>query len=361
MPRMYDVLRNKVLPQANSAEENKINNPSAEPPLSFPKGVIAIETKENKKQENYSLVSKKLISEVKKHGVDNQLRSEEVYKNAVDTVKILLEKVRIREDLGLHMDKVNILLDDIFNQIVLGDSILDNIYERQKEEYYLPYHIVNVFILSSVIGLNMGFNKSRLSHLGMAAIFCDMGLDSLREITSQPRALSEEERHLVKTHISKSIKISERIFINNEIVKEAILMHHERANGEGYPRGMGIGQINPYAKIIGLMDTYEAISNSRIYREKMNAHKAIKFIIGLLKDYFDADVMKVFINKMSIYPIGSIVRLDTQELARVISVRPGSPLRPVVMLIRDASGEPVAERAIIDLSRQDFPSIQDPL
>lgn len=357
MPRMYDILRNKVPPKANSAEEDKINNPPAEPPLSFPKGVIAIETKKNKEQENYSLVSKKLISEVKKHGVDNQQRSQEVYKNAVDTVKILLEKVRIGEDLGLHMDKVNILLDDIFNQIILGDSILDNIYERPKEEYYLSYHIVNVFILSSVVGLNMGFNKSRLSHLGMAAIFCDMGLDSLREITSQPRALSEKERHLVRTHISQSIKISERIFINNEIVKETILMHHERANGEGYPRGMGLGQVNPYAKIIGLMDTYEAISNSRPYREKMSAHKAIRFIIGLLKDYFDADVMKVFINKMSIYPIGSIVKLDTQELARVISVRPGSPLKPVVMLIRDAFGGPAKETTIIDLSKQGFPFI----
>ena len=91
----------------------------------------------------------------------------------------------------------------------------------------------------------------------------------------------------------------------------------------------------------------------------MSAHKAIRFLLANAKDYFDPDVLKVFINKMSVYPIGSIVRLDTQELARVISVEPGSPLRPVVMIIRDASDEPLKENIIIDLSSQDFPSIQD--
>jgi HD-GYP domain-containing protein (c-di-GMP phosphodiesterase class II) len=144
-------------------------------------------------------------------------------------------------------------------------------------------------------------------------------------------------------------------------VKEAVQMHHERVNGKGYPRGIQQDSINPYAKIIGLVDTYEAMTNGRPYVEGMNAHKAVKFILSSLKGDFDEEVMKVFIDKMSVYPIGSIVRLDTRELARVVSVQPGSPLRPVVMVIRDANGEPVKERTIIDLSKQEFPSIQDSL
>jgi HD-GYP domain-containing protein (c-di-GMP phosphodiesterase class II) len=144
---------------------------------------------------------------------------------------------------------------------------------------------------------------------------------------------------------------------NDNVVQEIIMMHHERADGYGYPRGIMSNEINIYAKIIGLVDTYESLTNKRPYRERMSAHKAVRFIIGSLKDYFDADVMKVFIDKMSVYPIGSIVRLDTQELARVISVQPGSPLRPVVMLIWDAFGGPAKERTIIDLSKQGFPFI----
>jgi glutamine synthetase type III len=69
--------------------------------------------------------------------------------------------------------------------------------------------------------------------------------------------------------------------------------------------------------------------------------------------------MKNFINKMSVYPIGSLVVLDTNEIARVVSVHPGSPLRPIIQIIRDASGNTSEENVIIDLSIRDFPAIQD--
>ncbi len=375
MPRMFDILRNKV-PQdeagqpkddegkkeavpENTAPTDNAQQAPAEQPLSFPKNIIAIDKKQTAKKEDCALLSKKLISAVRKYGVDNKDRTQEIYEDAVGIVNILLEKVRLKGDLLPYIDKIEVLLDDIFNQLVLGDSILDNIYVRERGEYYLPYHITNVMVLSSVIGLNMGFNKSRLNHLGLAAIFYDIGMDPLREIAGQPRQLTEEELVLIKTHISKSLKVVDRIPAINDLVKETIRMHHERFSGKGYPRGIKSENINPYAKIIGLADTYEALTNSRPYRQGMSAHKAIRFLLAGAKDYFDPDVLKVFINKMSVYPIGSIVRLDTQELAKVISVEPGSPLRPVVMIIRDASNEPPKENIIIDLSNQDFPSIQD--
>lgn len=364
MPRMSDILANKGdgdtndKTRADSKKKDK-EKVTKNAPLNFPKVILDIDTKPHKEPESCSLISKRLISAVKKHGIDNQEKAREIYENAVETIENLLDKIRLKEDLGPYMDKIYALLDDVFNQLVLGDNILENIYGRKKDKYYLIYHIVNVTVLSTVVGLNMGFNKSRLSHLGLTAIFYDVGLDALKEITGQPRKLTEEEFNLVKTHIFGSLEIIEKIGTIDEVVKETIEMHHERVNGKGYPCGIKSDNINPYAKIIGLVDTYEAITNSRPYHEEMNAHKAMRFLIGSLKNYFDPEVMKTFINKMSVYPIGSIVRLDTQELARVISVQPGSPLRPVVIVIRDASGEPVKEGTMIDLSKQNFPSIQD--
>lgn len=376
MPRMYDILRGRVpADQTDIKEENTVKGDVFSPEktekaeekkpvdlhISFPKGIITREAKKEKKAqaEEYSLVSKKLIDAVKLHGVDNVTRAGEIYKNAVEVVKSLLQKIRLKEDLEPYMERIYGVLDDIFNQLFLGDSILENIYERRKDEYHLPYHIVNVLLLSSVVGMSMGFNKSRLSHLGLASIFYDIGLDTLREVSGQPRKFTGEEHDLIKSHISRSMKVVDKISAINKAVKETIYMHHERINGKGYPCRLKRDNIDPYAKILGLIDTYEAITNDRPYREKINAHKAIRYILGTLKDSFDPDVLKIFINKMSIYPIGSIVKLDTQELARVTSVQPGFPLRPVVIIIRDASGKPVTERNIIDLSKQDFPAIQD--
>lgn len=359
MTRLYDILRNKATSEeTQDSQTKKDDNASASkedanPPLSFSRAIIKIETKKSKKNNEFSLVSKKLISEVKKYGVDNQEKSKEIYVAGLGTIRFLLGKVAAGEELLPYLDKIYSLLDDIFNQLVLGDSILDNIYENRQGEYYLPYHIVNTLTLSTLLALNMGFNKSRLSHLGLAIVFYDLEMESYREITSLPRELVEEEHALIRAHIPKGLKLLEKISGISEVVKETIQQHHERINGKGYPTGMKSSDINPYAKIIGLVDTYEAITNARPHRQAMNAHQAVRFLLGPLKDYFDADVMKVFINRMSVYPIGSMIRLDTQELARVINVHPGFPLRPVVMIIQDASGKPAKERRIIDLSKEE--------
>jgi len=391
MPRMFDILRNKdsspggkntAGTRAETAAKDAAKAAAKKeevPPLSFPKTILSFLTEQNireeegaaaakkapgpppeeKKSEDHSLMSRKLIAEVKKHGVDNQAKAEETYNNAVDVVRTMLEKIRAGENLGPYMDRVHSLLDDVFNQLVLGDSMLENIYDRETNNYHLPYHIVNVLLLSSLIGLNMGFNKSKLSHLGLACVFYDVGLDAFNEITSKPRKLNSYEYDLVRTHISKSLRVVEKISLVNDVIKETIWMHHERVSGEGYPDGIGAAAIGSYAKIIGLADTYEALTNNRPHRQGMDAHRAVRFILGTLRAHFDPDAMKVFINKMSVYPIGSIVRLSTQELARVVSVQPGSPLRPVVMIIWDSFGKPVQKRTIVDLSKQDYPTIQD--
>lgn len=377
MPRMFDIIRGKaedkdIKGQKKTSSRDRLNKKkkrSVDPhSLNFPREILKanISAKErsaidiNKsKLEDRLLAPEKLISAAKKHGVDNQEKSKEIYENAVKITKDLLAKIRAKEALTLHMDKIYKLLDSIFNQVVLGDSILDNIYENREGEYYLPYHIVNVLILSTVLGLNMGFNKSRLNYLGLASIFYDIGMDTMREMAGQPRKLTTEEHNLMKAHISKSLNIVEKIDSISHVIKETIGMHHERVSGNGYPLGMKSDEINPYAKILGLVDTYEALTHNRPHRDVMDTHKVVKFLIDSLKDDFDTEVIKIFINKMSVYPVGSIVKLDTEEVARVIGVQPGSPLRPVVMILKDAFGQSVKERIIIDLSKQDFPSVKD--
>lgn len=364
---MFDMLRGRGDDEMRrkkediSGEKSSGAKPSDGKTINFPKEIIKRSEKPKEKTEDHSLVSKKLISAVKRDGIDNQETTREIYKNAVDTVKTLISKIRNNEDLTQFMDEIYKLLDRIFNQLILGDNILDNIYEEKEADYFLPYHIVNMTILSLFLGINVGFNKSKIKNLGMASVFCDTGMDVMREMLSQPRKLTDEEFQIMNTHVGKSLFVIEKISSISDIVKETIQMHHERANGSGYPKALKSEEINIYAKIIGLVDTYEAMTHNRSYRERMNAHKTMKVLINNLKDNFDEDAIKLLIDKMSIYPIGSIVRLDTEEIARVISVRPGSPLRPVVMILKDAFGQPVRDRIIIDLSKVDSPSILSPI
>ena len=375
MPRMFDVLRNKVdntsgetgqkkekKPKPLASENKEKKSDSEKKPLHFPKEILKNHKREEKKTDDrFSLASEKLISTMRKHGTDSHEKASEIYENALKTIKVLLVKIRTKENLDLYMPKIYEVLDNIFNQLVLGDSLLNNICEKKNETYYLPNHIINTLILSSALGLSMGFNKSRLNHIGLASVFYDVGLDALREIIAQPRKLTGAEYNLIKTHIDKSLEVVGATDAINEVVKDTIRMHHERVNGSGYPLGLKTDKINPYAKILGLADTYETLTHDRPHREGMNTHKAVTFLISSLKDNFDTAVTKIFVNKMSVYPIGSIVKLSTGEVARIISVRSGSPLRPVVMIIKNAYGEHVTERNIVDLSRQTLLFIREAL
>ncbi|MBL7071609.1 MAG: HD domain-containing protein [Candidatus Omnitrophica bacterium] len=368
MPRMFDMLRGggddemkKKRDEAFGKEAPKNKKPQDPRSVNFPKEIIRKSEKSIKKPEDHSLMSKKLISAVKKNGVDNQEVARGIYKSAIDTIKALLSKIRNRENINPLMIDIYALLDKIFNQLLLGDNILNDIYEEKEDEYFLPYHIVNMLILSFFLGINMGFNKSKLKNLSVASIFCDAGMDGMQEMIAQPRKLTDEEFEMIKTHVHKSLEIVEKIDSVGDIVKEIIGMHHERANGSGYPKGLKSDEINAYAKIIGLVDTYEAMTHNRAYRGGMSAHKTLKVLINTLKDNFDYDAIKLLIDKMSIFPIGSIVRLDNEEIARVISVIPGSPLRPVIMILKDAFGQSSRNRTVIDLSKVNSPSILSPI
>jgi len=368
MPRMFDMLRGRgddeIRKKRKDAADREIagkRKPADPQAINFPKEIIRKSERPKKKAEDHSLMSKKLISAVKKNGIDNQEAAREIYKNAVEIAKTLLFKISNKEDLNPFMDEIYAILDRIFNQMLLGDSILNDIYEEKEDEHFLPYHIVNMLVLSLFLGIKMGFNKSKLKNLCMASIFCDVGMDAMKELIAQPRKLTDEEYEIMKTHVSKSLEVVAKIDSVGDIVKEIIRMHHERANGSGYPQKLMSDEISAYAKIIGLVDTYEAMTHNRSYRESMSAHKTLKVLINTLKDNFDHDAIKLLIDKMSIFPIGSIVRLDNEEIARVISVRSGSPLRPVVMILKDAFGQPVRERTVIDLSKVESPSILSPI
>lgn len=287
--------------------------------------------------------------------------ADKIYTTAIETIETLLSKIRNNEDLNLHMKKIDTLLENICRHLYSGKTLLHTLYEdRQKDRYFLIYHIANLLIVCLFLGINMGLSKSKLKSLGLASIFCDVGMDGLKRISLLPRKVTKEEHNLIKTHINRSLKITEKIVsINTDLdIKQAIQFHHERADGSGYLRGIKSDTIKLFAKIIALADVYEAMTHDRPYREKFQPHETLRILIRALKDKFDCAVIKAFINNMSIYPIGSTVRLDTKEEAEVIDVQADSPLRPVVMVLKNALGQPIKEKIIIDLSKQNSPSIE---
>ena len=128
---------------------------------------------------------------------------------------------------------------------------------------------------------------------------------------------------------------------------------HERADGSGYPRGLKGEEIHDYASIIGLVDIYSAMIKDRPYRDRIEQNRAVRDIIAsTIKGKFPVKIVKVFLNQISFFPLGSYVKLNDRSVGRVTDTDPGFPLRPTVEIIYDSLGGKLQKPRIVDLSQQ---------
>ena len=140
---------------------------------------------------------------------------------------------------------------------------------------------------------------------------------------------------------------------------EVVYQHHERINGTGYPEGKKGEEISEYAKIVALTEAYEAITHPRPYRrKKIIPYEGVKMIIQEERDSFDPKLIKVFINIVTPYPLGSFVLLNNNEIGRVVGINEDFPLRPVVEIFFNAEGKPPEKPTRIDLTQSPILNIE---
>ncbi len=184
------------------------------------------------------------------------------------------------------------------------------------------------------------------------ALLHDVGMFRLpREIIDKKGRLSDAEFQRMKSHPLYSHKIISRELLYPEDVGVIALQHHERWDGEGYPRQLSGAAIDLGARIVTVADAFEAMVSQKPYRNSMMGYQAIKNLLSDNSRRFDPDVLKAFIQTMGIYPIGSIVLLNNGALARVIEVHGDAPLRPKIHVLIDEFGKVFTqdEGDIIDL------------
>jgi HD-GYP domain-containing protein (c-di-GMP phosphodiesterase class II) len=220
-----------------------------------------------------------------------------------------------------------------------------------KDEDYLPYHSVNVCILSIEVGLGLGYSRPELIELGSSALLHDIGMTEYAQLSNQPRKLTADEYAQVKEHTVKGQEILEKNKNLSERARAVARQHHVRLDGSGYPNDPEAESIDEYAQIVGLADMYEAMVHPRVYRDKFLPLEAMREILRS-KRGFEHRLIKILIEKIGIYPIGSLVELNTKETAEVIELDNSVHLRPVAkfMIIRDADGGSLKTNKVLDMT-----------
>lgn len=204
---------------------------------------------------------------------------------------------------------------------------------------YLAVHHARVAVLALRLGQALGYQGRRLSELGMAAALFDVGLWQLPEaVVRQADPLSAAEQDLFRSHPRLGAALVRRWAPPSEVIPEAILQHHEREQGQGYPRGLRGPAIHPDAKILGLADAYAGLTGPPPPRAGKPPHLAVREVVRVRQRAFDPVLVKALVAEVSMFPPGTLVRLSTGEVGRVIGLNRHHPLRPRVELLVKPSG-----------------------
>jgi HD-GYP domain-containing protein (c-di-GMP phosphodiesterase class II) len=226
---------------------------------------------------------------------------------------------------------------------------------------YLVAHQSRVAILAARIGLNVGYDRARATALGMAGALIDVGLwQSPDSLLRRLDNLGADEQAAYRAHPERSAALLTQWGAPAPLV-EAVLQHHEREQGQGFPQHLTGAAIGQDAKILGLVDAYTGLTLPASRRPGLRPHEAIREIVRSKHESFSPALIKALLSEISVFPPGTLVRLNTGEVGQVTAVNRNHPLRPRVEVVADSKGNRPVTPKTIDLSETPFLYITGPV
>lgn len=270
-----------------------------------------------------------------------------LYRDSVTFAREFIKSIQAGED--FDYDQSSALVEEMISSLSRNADALISLSKLRQYDEYTYTHSINVAVFSMAYARYLDRPQDYIHALGMAALFHDLGKYLVPgEILNKPGKLSEQEFRVMKRHPLESFQLLREKDVSEEILR-GVVEHHERFNGNGYPRGLQGEQQHPFARIIAVADVYDALTSERIYKKAMLPGKALSLMYGLREKDFHPGMVERFIKCLGIYPIGSLVRLSSGEHGVVCSSHAHAPLRPSVIRAFGRDMQPLAGE-LIDLS-----------
>ena len=257
---------------------------------------------------------------------------------------------RVRSEQGISPSPILSDLHYILNKD-LGDKLYEYAMFAPADREWLLVHNVHVTFISLILGQGLGYDIKMLLKLGLAALLENVGMYKIPDSVLEKRgSLDDREMAMIREHPKKSYEILDQMGDRYQWLAEVAVQVHERTDGSGYPHGLKGGEIYELPSIIGLTDVYMAMIRDRPYRDKIVQTDAIKHIVEEVKGEFSAKIRKVFLDRISLFPVNTYVVLNNKSIGRVLSTEKEQPLRPTIELLYDSAGGKMERREIVRLS-----------
>ena len=252
---------------------------------------------------------------------------------------------------AMDMANVGLMVEEISSSILRHPHALISLSRLKNSDEYTYMHSVAVCALMVALARRMGLSEEQVRDAGVAGLMHDVGKMLMDpDILNKPGRLTDEEFMAIKAHPEAGLKILQR---NHEVITAVLdvcLHHHEKFDGSGYPHGLAGEQISLMARMGAVCDVYDAVTSDRPYKKAWEAAQAIREMASW-KGHFDERIFQHFVKTVGIYPVGALVRLESERLAVVVEQGEHSLLMPKVKVLMSVRTRKPIEPRIIQLGK----------
>lgn len=222
----------------------------------------------------------------------------------------------------------------------------------RDQDSYLFEHSVNTATLMGIFAQAYGLPIIEVEECITGALLHDLGEAQVNQaLLERAGPLTPKEYEEVKKHVKIGSQLVKHLPDISDISLRIVEEHHERMDGSGYPLGLKGEEISLYGRMFAIVDTYDAVTNKRCYKEAIPSSFGMRTLLELSKTHFDEALVHQFIKCMGVYPTGSLIRLNNGMLAVVIAQNFISPIKPLVKVIYSTKSNAYIEPKMIDLSK----------
>lgn len=265
----------------------------------------------------------------------------------------------IQSQRPLRMERLETLANGLVSALKQSDELIVEALSSPSGSPLIT-NLINVGILGTKVGIGLGYYGLELERLALAGLVHDIGLFAVpQSLVTKAGRLTHDERTLIEQHPELGYQVIRRASPEYQWLAQLVRQAHERCNGQGYPNRLKGRQISEMAQILGVVDVFDALVSERPYRRRLLPHEAVKELLVAERATFPREILKAVVEQLSVYPLGTTVRLTTGEVGTVVQVNRRYPLRPVVKVNQeDKDGFGVRD---VDLSLTPLVSIIDTL
>ncbi len=281
---------------------------------------------------------------------DEAIRARRVHQEANQIIRNVMLDVRLGNQVAI--ERVEPVVERVTESVLRNGNALVSLCRLKNKDDYTFQHSVSVCALLVAFCRALDMDGSTLRLAGVGGLLHDLGKVRIADsILNKPGRLTETELATVKRHVVEGLAIIDQTPGIHELSRRIVAEHHERYDGSGYPAGLQAEGISRIGQMAAICDVYDAITSNRVYHKGMAPHEALRRIFEWSRFHFNPRLAQAFVRIIGIYPVGTLVMLESGRIAVVLDQSEGSLLEPRVRVVFDSRRQHYLTPQDLDLSK----------